>query len=186
VGIAGALISVANGGLGALGVLLLWIGLIGSISKGHILVRIAGSVLLTIAIALTIGTLTRSLPTAPTTPGTSEPSTAEAARTESLPTDPMLAIVSSRVYEQSGYHFVEGQVTNLTAEPLDEVIAVATWYSQEGAVVTTGTALIEQDPILPGHTSPFKAGTRSNPAMNKYSVEFKLRGGTLAARDDSK
>jgi hypothetical protein len=182
--VAGALLSVASGGLGMLGTVLLWIGLVGAIAKGHILVRLAGGLVLAVLIATTISDLTGSPARAPTMP---DPGAGEAARAEpASPADPVLAIVSSRSYEERGYHVVEGQVVNLTARPLERVTAVATWYTQDGTSVTGDTALIEKDPILPGQTSPFRAGIRSNLPMDTFSVQFKHLGETVATRDDSK
>ena len=82
---------------------------------------------------------------------------------------------------------MEGQLNNITAAPIKNVTAVATWYSRDGTFVKSDDALIDYNPILPGQTSPFKTMSSTNPAMSKYTVEFKtLFGGTLIVRDDRK
>jgi hypothetical protein len=181
--VAGALLSVASGSLGVLGTALLWIGLVGAAARGHVLVRLACGLILVILIVTTVADLTR---TVPATPAASGPGTVETARAERVQSEPMLAIVSSRGYEQGGYHFVEGEVTNLTTRPLEHVTAVAKWYTEDGTLVTTDTALVEKDPILPGQTSPFKTGIRSTTAMDTFSIEFTHFDRSISTRDDSK
>ena len=101
---------------------------------------------------------------------------------------PQLAIIAKRGYESDsgGYYYVEGQVKNLTDAPLRNVAAVATWYAADGTFITTDTAMIEFNPLMPGQTAPFKTITRGNPQMSKFNVEFKdLLGPTIPSRDDS-
>ena len=73
--------------------------------------------------------------------------------------------------------------------------AKADWILEGGAIdgdgsgtfITTDNALIDYNPILPGQTSPFKTMSSTNPAMSKYTVDFKhLIGGTIDTRDDRK
>jgi hypothetical protein len=103
------------------------------------------------------------------------------------PQTPPLALLSSRGYESTsgGYHYVEGQVKNLSAESLSRVAAQVTWFTRDDQFITSDDALIDFDPLLPGQTSSFKTITRSNPAMSRYSVEFKrILGGAIPFRDD--
>jgi hypothetical protein len=97
-----------------------------------------------------------------------------------------LALVAARGYESEsgGYHYVEGQVKNVSDESLKNVVVVATWYDKDGNFIKTDDALIDYNPILPGQTSPFKTITSGNPAMSRYTVEFKhLLGGTISLDD---
>jgi Tfp pilus assembly protein PilE len=83
----------------------------------------------------------------------------------------------------AGYSFVtaEGQVKNVTNRNLTNVQALVTWYDGGGNMITSDSALIEYNPILPGQTSPFSVIARHNPAMAKASIEFKhLFGGSIA------
>jgi hypothetical protein len=103
------------------------------------------------------------------------------------PAGPDLALLSSRGYEESTYFMVEGQVKNLSNRPLENVEAVTTWYDKDGGFIKTADALIDFNPILPGQTSTFKTLTPGNPAMTKFSVEFKnLFGPSIRMRDDRK
>lgn len=99
---------------------------------------------------------------------------------ESLGTAAQLALVSSRGYNEYGYHHVTGEVKNISAEPLKNVEVVASWYSEDGTLVKTSDALIDFNPILPGQTSPFNTLTTSNPEMKRFTVQFKtLFGRTI-------
>lgn len=99
-----------------------------------------------------------------------------------------LALLSSRGYDGDyGYHMVEGQVRNISNEPLRNVTAQSTWLDKSGGFITSDDALIDLNPILPGQTSTFKTMSRTNPAMSKYSVEFKvLMGGSIETEDRRK
>ena len=91
-----------------------------------------------------------------------------------------LELVNSRWSENYGYATYEGQVKNISNTKLDDVQAVVTWYDKNGNMITSSSALIEYNPILPGQVSPFKVIKTYNPAMEKAGVEFsKLMGGTL-------
>ena len=91
-----------------------------------------------------------------------------------------LEVVSSNWSENYGYATYEGQVKNISNSKMDNVQAVVTWYDRNGNMITSSSALIEYNPILPGQISPFKVMKTYNPAMYKAGVEFsKLMGGTL-------
>ena len=104
------------------------------------------------------------------------------------PTEPdSLELLASRGYDEHGYHKIEGQVKNISGQAIDNVVAVGTWYTKEGDFVKSDQALIEFRPILPGQTSPFMTMSSTNPAMSRYTVEFKhFSGGTIATKDSRK
>ncbi|MGB7592555.1 MAG: FxLYD domain-containing protein [Terriglobia bacterium] len=107
------------------------------------------------------------------------------------PAAPQLELKNFGWHTEYGYAILEGQVTNISAVPLKNVTAVASFYDAKGGFVTSSEALIEYNPILPGQTSPFSVGTTENPAMKKAAVDFKdLLGGTIpfrkAAREGGK
>ena len=99
------------------------------------------------------------------------------------PSGPELELLSkSGTIGEYGYSFVEGQVKNISGRSLEHVQAVVSWYTAGDEFITSDSALIEYDPLLPEQVSPFKVGTRTNPEMKRYRVEFKqLMGGTLEA-----
>ena len=97
---------------------------------------------------------------------------------------PKLALLASNGYEEYGYFKVDGQVKNTSNEPLQGVEAVVTWYDSDGGFVKSEEALIEYDPLLSGQTSPFKSITTGNPAMKRYSIEFKELAGTPLEHED--
>jgi hypothetical protein len=83
-----------------------------------------------------------------------------------------------------GYAILEGQVTNISSQPLKNVAAVASFYDSNGGFITSSDTLIDYNPVLPGQTSPFKAMATENPTMKKAGVAFKeLMGGTIPFRN---
>lgn len=136
-----------------------------------------------IVLFLFVGWCASNLPSTPTTSQQASSSPA----TPAAPPQPKLALLAARGFERSDYHIVEGQVKNISSESLRSVAAVTTWYDKAGGFITSDDAIIDYNPILPGQTSPFKTMSRTNPAMEKYSVEFKfLMGGAIATDDQRK
>ena len=122
------------------------------------------------------------------TPSAAQATTAAAPATPPPAPEPPeadLALVSMRGSDGGyGYHTVEGQVKNLTGANLENVMAVVTWYTSDDEFVTTDDALIEYNPVMSGQVSPFEVMSQSNPAMSRFSVEFKtLFGGTIRYDD---
>jgi len=117
------------------------------------------------------------------------PDTSPAAQKAAQASAPRLQVLAKRGYESEsgGYYYVEGQVKNITNQPIDRLRIVATWFTKDGTFITTDQAMIDYDPLMPGQTSPFKTITRGNPQMSKFSIEFaRLGGGTVAHEDVSK
>jgi len=80
-----------------------------------------------------------------------------------------------------GYATVKGQIKNISSKRLENVEAVASFYDKNHNFITSGSALIEYNPILPGQTSPFEAMETANPEMYSATVEFKfLSGGSIS------
>lgn len=80
--------------------------------------------------------------------------------------------------EEYGYVTVEGQVGNITGKKLQNVEAVASFYAADGTFITSDSALVEYNPLMPGQVSPFKVMKRHNPMMKKASVTFKVMWGS--------
>ena len=100
-----------------------------------------------------------------------------------------LVLLSSNGSPTAGgsFYVIEGQVKNVSGKSLENVEAVGTWYDKNRDFIKTDSALVDYNPILPGQISPFKTMTTGNPAMSRYSVEFKrLFGGTLVTEDQRK
>ena len=101
----------------------------------------------------------------------------------SAPVEPQLELEASSWHSGYGYATFEGAVKNLTAESLDDIEAVASFYDKDGGFITSDTALIDYQPILAGQTSAFKVMTTWNPKMASAKVEFKrFWGGTISCR----
>jgi len=98
----------------------------------------------------------------------------------SLKASAKLELQSWHWREESSYAIAEGTVKNISSEPLKNVTAVVSFEDKEGNHITSGDAIIEFNPILPGQTSPFHAMATWNPAMRKAHIQFKeLMGGTI-------
>jgi len=91
-----------------------------------------------------------------------------------------LELISSRWSHEYGYATYEGQVKNISDSRLKNVQAVVTWSDKNHNFITSDSALIDYNPIMPGQTSPFKVMATFNPAMHYARVEFSfLMGGKI-------
>lgn len=190
----GFLFTLFGGATAGLGILLIWVGLALGLSGG-VIVRWGGGFILACligSVGIAIGG-NRATPSSSTTAATTRAASTATSTSAPAPTPQppraQLALLSSRGYEAEygGYHYVEGQVKNIGTEPLRNVAAVATWFDKTGNFIKADDALIDYNPILPGQTSPFKTITSGNPAMSRFTIEFKtLFGGALAVDDQRK
>lgn len=95
------------------------------------------------------------------------------------PQDPLIELRSWRWSRSGSGHFVQadGEIANVALWPLDHVEAVVTWYAKGGALITSASALIEYDPLMPGQRSPFKVLGKWNPAMADARIDFRTFSG---------
>lgn len=101
-----------------------------------------------------------------------------ASTTPPPPATPQLALLSSRGgSSSSAYYKVEGEVRNISSEPIRSIVAVATWYDKADQFISSDSGLVAFDPLMPGQTSPYSVLIRSNPLMHQYGVAFKTMGG---------
>ena len=115
----------------------------------------------------------RSTPSSPSTVGGT-------ALAPPAPSGPVLEVLSWRCDKEHRYIFVRGEVKNISSQPLKNVLAVGEFRTKSGELVKTETALLEYNPILPGQTSPFRAGGTDNPQIGGCNLAFKgLFGGEL-------
>lgn len=98
----------------------------------------------------------------------------------------LLALLSSTDNLSAGGFFVtvEGQVKNISNEPLESVLVVITWFTQDDDFITFDDSFIGLNPILSGETAPFSTFTVADPAMSKFTVSFKeFVGGSIPFED---
>lgn len=94
--------------------------------------------------------------------------------------NPKLIIEDWRFTTEFGFAKATGEVTNNTASPLKDVVAVVNFYTADGEFVKTSEALISYNPILPRQKSPFEVIDTENPAITKATTAFKtLFGGRI-------
>jgi hypothetical protein len=101
----------------------------------------------------------------------------------------LLVLVSSTCASVGTGRFYEcsGAVRNISGETQRNVQVVIAWLDAAGTTQTSDNALIEYNPLLIDQESPWKVIGTTNPALTKYTVNFKqLTGGTIRYRDDRK
>jgi Tfp pilus assembly protein PilN len=89
-----------------------------------------------------------------------------------IPATPQLELLSCVGRRESGFITVEGQVKNISAKNLDDVVAVVSFYDGGGGFITSDYALIAYQPIGSGQTSPFQVVTSDNPVIVGYDISF--------------
>ena len=92
---------------------------------------------------------------------------------------PVLEIQNFTCTQSYGYMIIEGAVKNVSAFRQKNVQAVGSFYTSDSQFISSGTALVEYDPVLPGQTTPFKVMARTNPAYARCKIEFKEFWGGL-------
>jgi len=98
-----------------------------------------------------------------------------------------LALISASCTRMADIGFIEceGFVQNLKADPIRNVEAVIILYDSARTPISSDSALIDYEPLLPGQQSPYTVILRYNPAFDAWRVEFKeFLGGSLSVRDD--
>lgn len=185
----GAVLTFFGGATAGFGIMLLWAGFAGLLT-GSMVKRVGGGFIAALILGSVVIGITGTSSTTPApAPSASTSGASAAPATPPAPATPALALLSARGYESDsgGYWYVEGEVKNLTADPLPRVTAVSTWYTKDDQFITSDEALVDYDPLMPDQASPFKTITRGNPQMSKYKIEFKrLLGGMIQTRDDRK
>lgn len=97
------------------------------------------------------------------------------------PEGPKLVLVSWNWHAEGGKVTGEGEVKNVSADIIQNVEAVTSYYAADDKFITSNEAVIEYNPILPGQTSPFRTIGAFNPAMQSGQVDFKtLMGGPVS------
>jgi hypothetical protein len=86
--------------------------------------------------------------------------------------EPELELTSWSWSEDSSEAVARGEVRNISDHPLDRVSARVSWYTEEGSLVISGDALIEDQPLSPGKTSLFQVVRSRRPAMKEADVQF--------------
>ena len=128
---------------------------------------------------------------APSVAPTSQPIATATATPELTPTvlaTPAPTLTSRTFLELQGltcedkgasHVWVTGEVKNISEHMLDNVTAVARWYTQDGQLVESDAAFIEYDLLHPGDISPFRVVTRADAAMSTCTIDFKFLYGRM-------
>jgi hypothetical protein len=114
---------------------------------------------------------------------------ASASTVEEKPVEPPkvkapLKISSWKCTHAYGFMTLEGEVLNRSDTPIDNLLAVGIFKTQEDEFIKAETALVEYQPLLPHQRSPFKVMAMYNPAMKYCSLGFKqMFGGKIASEE---
>ena len=86
---------------------------------------------------------------------------------------PIHRIPSTYMGSSIGFAYARGRFTNISGVRLENVLALAEWYTRDDTFIVADDALIDLDPLLPGQSSPFETISRYNPAMQSCRVVLK-------------
>ncbi|MBI3040249.1 MAG: hypothetical protein HYY80_01100, partial [Chloroflexi bacterium] len=81
--------------------------------------------------------------------------------------------------EEGSYAYVAGEVKNISDESLANVEAVVNFYTNEGRLMNTLRAVIEQTPLLAGKKSRFKVAGYVDATVARYSLRFQFLAGDV-------
>ena len=95
-----------------------------------------------------------------------------------------IGVVWSSSRGQFDWIYITGEATNLSGKKLDAVLAVASFYAEDGTLITSDFAMLEFSPLMPDQSSPFKIMTPNNPHISKARIAFKLFGGQALSHFD--
>lgn len=85
---------------------------------------------------------------------------------------PKLELLDWNWSQQSSFVIVEGQVKNISSQPLENVKAVVEFYTATDVFISSDSSLIEYKTLMPGQTSPFKIIESWNPQMKRAKINF--------------
>lgn len=87
--------------------------------------------------------------------------------------------------ESSRICTVEGEVSNVSDEPIQALQVVVTYRTKDGSFITSDFSYVEFLPLMPGQKSPWKVMSRWNPEMETASVRFKTtRSGEITYKNE--
>jgi hypothetical protein len=102
---------------------------------------------------------------------------------------PVLSILSTRVHqsESGDIWYVDGEVQNLTTNPLTNVQAAVSWFDTADVLITKVVALVDLERLPPGHVAGYRTSTRTVKGMARFEVQLESeRGQPLLTRGDRK
>lgn len=102
---------------------------------------------------------------------------AEARKAQERVAEAQLVLFNWNWSSEHGFVTVEGQVGNISGRKLQNVEALAQFYTADKKFITSDSALVEYNPLMPGQVSPFKVMATYNPLMKSASISFKLMWG---------
>lgn len=81
--------------------------------------------------------------------------------------------------EDYGYAIAHGEIKNLTNKKIENIQVVVSWYTENDQLITSDSALIEYNVLMPKQVSPFRVTEKYNPMMKYARINFKVFNGGL-------
>lgn len=97
---------------------------------------------------------------------------------------PPLRLNSSKCRNEYGFIKFVGEVTNRSAQPIENLMAIGVFRTSNGELVKSASSLIDYQPLMPGQRSPFTVITSDNPVIRECFVGFKTMFGGVVEFDD--
>ena len=96
----------------------------------------------------------------------------------------VIELKSIRFYQEYGYTYAEGEVQNISSQPLKFVQATTDFRDSSGNLVTSKYSYLKVNNLLPGQTSSFENLTNTNPAFSLKKSTIKFIGRIGDSNDD--
>ncbi len=92
-----------------------------------------------------------------------------------------LELLAFKSTKDGDFGIAEGQVKNVSAAPLQDVVAIVSFMDEQGAVITTAETTIDATTLGAGEVSKFAVMTDQlkNAKLSTASIRFKLFGGAF-------
>ena len=91
-----------------------------------------------------------------------------------------LRVISATVQRTFGYILIQGRVANGCEQELNNVVAVAEYWSNGGILLKKSDMLVDMTSMKPQHASTFSIITEESPEIDYVQLSFKyLLGDTI-------
>lgn len=106
----------------------------------------------------------------------------------------VVASTASQVYLEADWKFVgdgtwnivQGEVTNISSQPIRKLRAVVTFYDANKEMVTHEWHPIEASTLHPDETVPFRVRIRHDPRIRTATLRFRQGSGEYVSHKDKK
>ncbi len=86
---------------------------------------------------------------------------------------PRLALLTSTEISAGDERVVNGEVQNISSEPIAGIVVTATWYDKDRKAVGSNIGLLKDEPLEPNQRTTYSVSMKAKPTMAGYLVTFK-------------